>query len=233
MKFFFLIAISIFFLYSCSGQYNPQELSKVDTVKLFDPKPNKSDDLDLQDLSKLENVVFIQDDNYNFIFNGQEYEIYNTRLLDTFFINYSNAISKNRFFILYDGSNLKFKKITNLIDKLEANDVVNYRVINFQHYFKPNISVTISEPVIVTAESVDTLFIKITIESKNYILTLPKQTEVFTDTLELGKFIEKNNALIANKKIVVISEKNSSFDRAIPIIEFLKNYNSNFKISFY
>ena len=59
MKFLFLIAI--LFVTSCSGQLKPKEQSKVDTAKIFNPKPDLNDNLALQDISKLKNTLFVQD----------------------------------------------------------------------------------------------------------------------------------------------------------------------------
>jgi hypothetical protein len=73
MKFLFLIAI--LFVTSCSGQQKPEQQSKVDTAKIFNPKPDLNDDLALQNISKLKNLLFVQDNFYVFLLNEQEYKI--------------------------------------------------------------------------------------------------------------------------------------------------------------
>lgn len=233
MRFLFLIAI--LFVTSCSAQHKPEQQSKVDTskidtTKIFNPKPNPNDDLTLENLSKL-NTVYIQDDFNVFLLNEQEYKIPYRDTLKNFLNKHFAEISQSRFFIVYDGSEDEFPRIVSVINSLRESNIDNYRVINIQNYLNQVATTTFSEPEIVTVDHDESSDVKIGIGQKNYKLLLSNQTEVFTDTLDIDKFIKKNKESIATKKIILISEKNIPFNRVKPIINILKKHNLKFEMT--
>jgi hypothetical protein len=104
-------------------------------------------------------------------------------------------------------------------------------VINIQNYSEqvPQ-PIATSGPTFVTVENGETPDFKIDIGPKTYKVLFNNQTEVFSDTLGIDKFIKKNKELIASKKIMLNSEKEIPSGRIKPIINILNKYNFKFEM---
>jgi len=211
----------LFFMTSCYGQQNPNQPIQIDTVKLFDPKPQA--DNPFGDTSMFQHCLIIQPGFFGLALSGQQHKINNIAELKEFVKKNSSNISRQRFYIVCDSST-SFKKIVDVIDFVKSTKIDNYRVINIQSYFKPSEPIKIQTPTIVTKtiDRNDSTYFNIEIAENDYQVSFLNKRTTFKTSKQLDQFVSENKGSIDKQKILITSTSKTQYERLKPVIEILK-----------
>lgn len=218
---YFLLSL-IFFASSCSGQQNPNSQVQIDTAKLFDPK---QEPVDYTSTEMFKNFVLLNQRPYAVSIQGKHFQVKsNDELFDTI-QNEKAQVVKSKFYVIVDNS-FAFKTIVDIIDKLKKLGIDNYKVINFDSYFKPAEPIEIEQPTIITKtiDTNDSTYFSLTILNDNFEAKLLNKKEILKNSSEVDKFIEDNKSLIDPNKILVVGNSKVSYEKMKPILEILKKY---------
>ena len=209
---------------SCSGQQTKVEQNQIDTVKLFDPKPDKIE-VNFMPLDIYKNCVAIKKGFFVIVINEIQNRFDTESELTNYIKTHSEEISKRKIYVLYDSS-INLKQIVTVLDLLKHNKVDNYRVINMDTFFKIPPSVTVQPPTSVSNkinENDSTNFI-ITIFKKGIRVMHLKTNTNFVNASGLDNFITKHKTEIDSTKIFVTSTPTTSFTSFKPVKEVLKKH---------
>ena len=154
------------------------------------------------------NSIVLFHPNFTIIQNATEHSFDDFKEVSDFLAKNATAIKQKKFYILIDSST-KFDKTVSVIDALKKNKIENYRVINYQEYFKPPEPLTIQTPTVTTTtRKLYDSTSSITISGDRFKLKIQNEiADVKTDR-EVDKFIVTNKSLIDNDKIQIISNVN-------------------------
>lgn len=215
--FIFLLIVT-----GCSGQQSTNQLSKIDTVKLFNP--NSIPDYSGMEMSMFERAIAIVQQHYAIILNNKETDIETLSEVESFIVSNKGEIKKDLFYILIDSAT-RFKSTISIIKYLTDNDISNYKVINIQKYFTPAEPVTIQTPtsVITTYLENDSTTFYIEILTKGFKIKLFNQEINLKDINALNNLIFTHKSEIKNINIITTKElPNNKFQQ---VIEVLKKHN--------
>jgi biopolymer transport protein ExbD len=218
----YLLPFLILLTTGCSGQKTKEQQTQIDTLKLFDLKPEPPS---AQDVQMFKNCMILFYPNYTVIHSGTEHTFDNLDSLTNFLTINADAIRQNKFYLISDSST-KYSKIVSAIDVLTNTAIDNYKVINYQEYFAPPQPVTIQTPVSTTStyNENDSSYFVITILKNALEVKLFNQTTKLSTIRELDDFITKHKSGINSRKIMVISSSDLSYDKFKPIFEVLKKH---------
>src|SRR6476620_8962255 len=205
----------ILFAIGCSGQQTKGQQTQIDTLALFDPKPEPSS---AQDGQMFKNCLVLFHTNYTVFHNGTENSFDNLDSLTSFLKIRAGDIKQNKFYLISDSST-KFSKIVSAIDILRTTKIDNYKVINYQEYFSQPEPVTVETPISTTStynKNESTKF-NITILKNTIQVKLLNQVTELKNAKELDNFIMNRKSDISSKKILIISSSDLPYDKFKPV----------------
>jgi biopolymer transport protein ExbD len=207
---------------SCSAQQNPNQKIQIDTLKLFDPKPNPNE---YGSTEMFKNFVLLNQKPYALTIQGKHLQATSDKELFGKLKTQKNQVVKSKFYVIVDSS-FAYSKIIDIIDNLKKLEINDYKIINFDSYFKSPAPIVVQQSTIVTKtiDTNDSTFFNIEIiETKYQVSFLNKKTD-FANSKELDSFIDSNNNLIDRNKIFIIGSSNTRYERLKPVIEILKRH---------
>lgn len=208
---------------SCSGQQTKVEHSQIDTVKLFDPRPDKIE-VNFKPFDIYKNCIAIKEGFFVIVINQIQKRLDTESELANYIKSHSDEI-QNKIYILYDSS-INFKQIVTVLDVLKNNKVDNYRVINLDTFFKVPPPAIVQTPTSVSTkmdENDSTNFIITILENGIRVKHLKTITN-FTNASGLDNFITKHKTEIDSKKIFVASANTTLYPTFKPVKEVLKKH---------
>ncbi len=208
---------------SCSAQQNPNQKIQIDNLKLFDPKPNP---IEYGSTEMFKNFVHLNQKPYALTIQGKHLQATSDKELFSKLKTQKNQVVKSKFYVIVDSS-FAYSKIIDIIDNLKKLEINDYKIINFDSYFKSPGPIVVQQSTIVTKtiDTNDSTFFNIEIiESKYQVSFLNKKTD-FANSKEIDSFIDSNNNLIDRNKIFIIGSSNTRYERLKPVIEILKRHN--------
>ena len=131
MKLSIILPLLFFSLQSLAQK--PVPFHKIDTSKLFDPKPNVSD---YGNAAMFKNTLAMIQNKFQLTLGSKHLYFHHDREIFRAISIHKKEIAKARFFIFTDSS-IAFKRIVKIIDILKQSNIHFYRVINYDSYFKP------------------------------------------------------------------------------------------------
>jgi len=218
---YFLLSL-ILFATSCSGQQNSNNQVQIDTAKLFDPK---QDPVEYSSTDMFKNFVLLNQQPFALTIQGKQFQINSDKELFNKIREDKAQVAKSKFYIIIDSS-FAFSKIVDIIDNIKKSGVSNYKVINFDSYFKPSEPITIEQPTITTktVDANDSSYFSITILNDSFETNFLTKKRVLKSSSEVDRFIQDNKTLINPNKILIIGNSKVSFEKMKPILEILKKY---------
>jgi biopolymer transport protein ExbD len=216
--FFFLILFSI----GCSGQQTKEQSSKIDTLNLFDPKPEPNSG---EDAFMFKNCIVLFYPGFTVIHEGTEYTIEDLIALSKHLRKNAALLRQRKFYVLID-STTKFKKTLSVLDLLQEQKIGNYRVINYKKYFKPPEPITTQTPTVTTRTipDNDSTFLSIEVLNSGFQLTLLNKEQMAKGSDEVDKFISANKSLIDTNKIKIVSKVNVPYEKFKAILDVLRKH---------
>jgi len=218
---------------SCSGQEQSNQQVQIDTAKLFDPKPDAKD---FGSPEMFKNCLLLNQRPYGLIIQGNQFQIKTDKELFNTVQNQKEQIIKSRFYVFVDSS-IAFNKIITLIDYLKQSGFDNYRVINFDKYFKPSEPINVEKPGIakpLTVDINDSSYFLLTILNKNFEVSILNKKKVLKNSVEVDTFIKDNISIIDPNKVLIRGNSNEHYNRFKSILAIFKKYNYyKFKILSY
>ena len=208
---------------ACSGQQTNVDQTPIDTVKLFDPRPDKIA-VNFMPFDIYKNCIAIKQ---GFFVTAID-QIQHRWDTESELANYINAHSgeiKNKMYVLYD-STIKFKQIVTVLDLLKKNKVDNYRVVDMNSFFNVPPPVIVQPPTAVSTtmdENDSTNFI-ITIFEKGIQVKHLNTTNNFANASGLDRFITKHKPEIDSTKIFVAAATTTAYRSFKPVKEVLKKH---------
>jgi len=218
----YLLPFLILFATGCSGQKTKEQQTHIDTLKLFDPKPEPPS---AQDAQMFKNCMVLFYPNYTVIHSSTEYSFDNLDSLTNFLKTNAYAIRQNKFYLISDSST-KYSKIVSAIDVLRNTKIDNYKIINYQEYFATPEPVTIQTSISTTStyNENDSTYFSITILKNALEVKLLNQVTELKNATELNNFITNHKSYISSKKILIISSSDLPYDKFKPVVEVLKRH---------
>lgn len=216
--FLFLILIAT----GCSGQNTNGKITKVDTVKLFNPN-NHPDHSGANEMNIFRRSIVLTQSEFYAVLNESEYKFESLGMLNDFVKANKVEIQKDLFYVLTD-SNTAFNRIVSVIDALTKNEVADYKVINVQQYFCPPGAVSIQTPtsVVSTLDENDSSYFVIAILARGIDVKLfGKETNLKT-TSDLDTFVTAHKQRIG--KIIIITEREVPGNKFKSVLEVLKKH---------
>ena len=188
---------------------------------MFDPIPYPQEAPD----AMFKNSIVLFQQNYNLVHNGTEQSFDKLNQVVSHIEKNAALIRQKKFYIIVD-SNTKFDKTVTVIDVLKKNKINNYKVINYQAYFKPPEPITIQTPTITTSEAtpIDSTYLSITILENGYEVRLANKKTFLKTAKELDDFIKNNQTVIDSDKILIISNGNTPSEKFETIPAVFKKY---------
>ena len=219
-----LLFFSIIIWTSCSGQKTKVEQSQIDTLKLFDPKPDKVE-VNFMPLDVYKNCIALKTDFFVIVINGIQNRFDTESEVAAYIKTHSEEIIKRKFYVLYDSS-INFKQIVWALDLLKNNKVDNYRVVNIDALFDTPPPAAVQPPTSVSnkIDATDSTNFVITILEKGIQVKHLKMITNFRNALGLDRFITKHKAEIDSTKILVVSTGNLPYTSFKPVKEVLKKH---------
>ena len=208
---------------SCSGQQTQVEQTQIDTIKLFDPRPDKIE-VNFMPLDIYKNCIAIKQGFFVIVIDQIQNRFDTESELANYIKSHSDEI-KNKIYILYDSS-INFKQIVTVLDLLKNNKVDNYRVIDMDTFFNVPPPAIVQPPTSVSTkmdENDSTNFI-ITILEKGIQVKHLKTITNFVTASGLDNFITKHKTEIDSTKIFVASTATTPYTSFKPIKEVLKKH---------
>lgn len=219
-----LLFLCIIVCTSCSGQQNKVDQTHIDTVKLFDPRPDKIE-VNFMPLDIYKNCIAIKQVFFVIVINEIQNRFDTESELAAYIKTHSDEISKRKIYVLFDSS-ISFKQIVLTIDLLKSNKLDNYRVIDMDNFFKAPPPAIVQPPTLVSNkmdENDSTNFI-ITILEKGIQVKHLKTITNFVNASGLDNFITKHKSEIDSKKIFVASLATTPYASFKPVKEVLKKH---------
>jgi len=218
---YFLLSL-ILFATSCSGQQNSNTQVQIDTAKLFDPK---QEPVDYSSTDMFKNFVLLNQQPFALTIQGKQFQIKSDKELFNKIQEDKAQVVKSKFYIIVDSS-FAFSKIVDIIDNMKNSGVTNYKVINFDSYFKPSEPITIEQTTITTktVDVNDSSYFSLTILNDSFVANFLNNKKVFKSSSEVDRFIQDNKTLINPNKILIIGGAKVSYEKMKPILEILKKY---------
>lgn len=210
----------ILFATGCSGQTAGKQ-TKIDTAKLFDPVPYPKEAPD----AMFKNSIVLFQQNYNLVHNGTEQTFDKLEQALDHIEKNAALIRQKKFYLIID-SNTKFDKTVVVINVLKKNKIDNYKVINYQAYFKRPEPVTIQTPTTTISEAkpFDSTYFSITVLDNGYEAKLANKKTLLKTTKKLDDFIKNNQTVIDSDKILIVSNMDTPYEKFKPIPEVFKKY---------
>jgi len=217
-----ILLFLIFSATSCASQEIKQQQSHIDTLKLFDPKPEPTS---AQEVEMFKNCLVLFYPNYTIVTGGKKQSFDDLNDLTIFLRKNSSSIRQTKFFLISDSST-QFSKIVSVIDILGTAKIDNYRVINYQEYFAPPEPVQIQAPTSATTafDESDSTYFKITILKEALEVNLLNQITKLNTAGDLDSFIANHKADINPDKIIIISSSDLPYNKFRPVIDVLKKH---------
>jgi biopolymer transport protein ExbD len=218
---YFLLSF-ILFATSCSGQQNSSTQVQIDTAKLFDPK---QEPVDYSSTDMFKNFVLLNQQPFALTIQGKQFQIKSDKELFNKIQEDKAQVVKSKFYIIVDSS-FALSKIVDIIDNIKKSGVSNYKVINFDSYFKPSEPITIEQPTITTktVDANDSSYFSLTILNESFEADFLNKKQVFKSSSEVDRFIQDNKTLINPNKILIIGNAKVSYEKMKSILEILKKY---------
>jgi biopolymer transport protein ExbD len=218
---YFLLSL-ILFATSCSGQQNSNTQVQIDTAKLFDPK---QEPVDYSSTDMFKNFVLLNQQPFELTIQGKQFQIKSDKELFNKIREDKAQVVKSKFYIVVDSS-FAFRKIVDIVDNIKKSGVSNYKVINFDSYFKSSEPITIEQPTITTktVNANDSSYFSLTILNDSFEANFLNKKKVFKSSSEVDRFIQDNKTLINPNKILIIGNAKVSYEKMKPILEILKKY---------
>lgn len=206
----------------CSGQNTNDKITKLDTVKLFNPN-NHPDHSGANEIDMFKRSIVLTQPDFYAILNDKEYKFENLIKLSDFVKTNKIVIQKDLFYVLTD-SNTTFKKIISTINALTENQITEYKVINVQQYFTPPEPVNIHTPTSVVSkyDENDSTFFSITILDKGIDVKLFGRETKLKTTNDLDTFVTAHKQDI--RKIIIIITREVPDNKFKPVLEVLKKH---------
>jgi len=210
-------------LASCSGQQTKVEQSKIDTAKLFDPRPDKIE-VNFVPFDVYKNCIAIKEGFFVIVINQIQNRFDTESELANYIKSHSDEI-KNKIYVLYDSS-INFRQIVTVLDLLKNNKVDNYRVIDMDTFFKVPPPTTVQPPTSVsnTYNKDDSQNLVITISKNGYNVSHHNKSYDFIRTYNLDNYILVNKKQIDSSKIFVASDANLPYSRFKAVKDVLKKH---------
>jgi hypothetical protein len=115
--------IALFIWTGCKEQNIKVKKTNLDTVKIFDPKPEiKSNIYDEKEMYR--NTILIKDSSNVIVFNETQTFLEKGYLFETFINSKAEELKKKKLYILHS-ENIKFEEIYELIVLLKSNRIAN------------------------------------------------------------------------------------------------------------
>jgi biopolymer transport protein ExbD len=220
--------LSIFFCIilwtSCSGQQTKVEQTQIDTLKLFDPRPDKIE-VNFMPLDIYKNCIAIKNGFFVIVTNEIQNRFDTEIELANYIKTHTDEINKKKFYVLYDSST-SFKQIVSTLDLLKNNQLDNYRVIDMDKFFKIPPPAVIQAPTLVSnkVDKNDSTNFIITILEKSIRVNHLKTINNFANAIGLDNFITKHKNEIDSSKIIVASIAKTPYTSFKPVKEVLKKH---------
>jgi biopolymer transport protein ExbD len=220
-----LILFSFFLWTSCKGQKVKSTNNTIDTLKLFDPKPELVDTI-LSSFEIYKNCIGLKPEKNDIVFNENQNILNKGKDFENFLESHQTELKRQKLYILFD-SRTKYSEVMDVIDLLQKLKVENYKVIDLEIYYKspPQAGeVKISD---VNSNKIDTT------DSANFIIEIFdnsidvrffNKTRKLRNPKELDKFIHTNRKNIDTKKIFVKSFASLPYDKFKGVKTVLKKY---------
>ena len=171
------------------------------------------------------NSIALFRENYIIVNFGTENSFSELREVSAYLEKNADSIKQNKFYLIIDSST-KFEKTVAVIDALKKNRIDNYRVINYQEYFKAPEEVAVVTPTVTTTvvNQNDSTYLSISIFENRIETKIQDRSARLKNEKELDDFIGKNKSLIDPNKIKVISHRKAPAGKFKSIIEVFKKY---------
>ncbi len=219
----YTLYVLILILTSCSGQNARQHL-QIDTTKLFDPIPETSK---YYSTDMFKNFVMMTQSPYSLMIQGNQIQINSNAELFKMIQIDKELVRKTKFYIIVDSS-ISFNNIVLVIDSIKKIGVDNYKVINYDSYFKTSSPIEFKQP---TSNSKlafdinDSSNFTITITENGYVTKILNKKEFLNSGEEIDNFIDKNKSIIDKHKIFVVSKVENPKNKMDCIVLILKKHN--------
>jgi biopolymer transport protein ExbD len=216
--FFSLILFSI----GCSGQQTKEKSSKIDTLKLFDPKPEPNSG---EDALMFKNCIVLFYPGFTIIHEGTEYTIEDFNALSGYLQKNAAILRQRKFYIIIDSST-RYEKTLSVLDLLQEHKIDNYRVINYKKYFKPPESIAIQAPTVMTqtVPDNDSTVLSVEVLNSGFHITLLNKEQKAKDGEEVDRFICANKLLIDSNKIKIVSDASVPYEKFKTIVDVLRKH---------
>jgi biopolymer transport protein ExbD len=218
---YFLFVLTLFAKDSL-GQQAKERQTKIDTIKLFDPKPD-STDFGFTEMFK--NCVVLNQSSYGLVVQQKKYQINTEKELIAAIGNNKKEIVKSKLYVLVDSS-ISFNKIVSMIDVLKKSSIDNCKIENADEYFKQPAPIQVQEPTVTTQRTdvTGSNYFAIDLVEEGYSVTFQNKKNILKDSVELDKFVTRNQSAIDKNKILITSSSNTPYAKFRPVLEILKKH---------
>lgn len=217
-----LLFFSTFLFLSCSGQILPKEVITVDTILLFNPKHESTENISTKSFSFPKNIIIILSNDYALRLDSQLFQIVKEDSLTKLINYYKFGIIADRFYIYVDNW-VKFDEILKAIKILKTCGIENYRVINTQTYFA-NPRKLSSIPISIKPKEPDSSYLFLKFGKNNIIARLSQTNTTLKNITELDAYFLNNKSIIFNGKIIVDIDTKSSMVKFTQLKKILLKY---------
>jgi len=191
-------------------------------LKLFNPK---SEPEFAEDRQMLKNCIVLFYPNYTVMHNETENTFIDLNDLSTHLHKNASLLTQRKFYVIID-SNTKFEKIVSVLNLLQKNKIDNYKVINYQEYFKPPEPVTYEAPTetVPVTKAFDSSYLSVIILEDSIELLLFDKKQIGKCHMEVDKFITDNKVLIDSNKIVIRADAKIPYKKLKLVLDVLKKH---------
>lgn len=206
----------------CSGQETKEQDSKIGALSLVEPK---SEPPSPEDTLMFKNSIILFRPDYTVIYEDSVNTFPDQVSLSAHLLKTSGLLKRRKFYVLFDSST-KPDKIILVLELLQRHRIGNFKLINYQEYFKPPQPITYQTPTETRTISkpYDSSYFSIKILDDSLELSLLNKKHTIKSFSEVDQYITINKSLINPSKIVLFANANASYEKFKPVIDILRKH---------